>query len=964
MEKENKLKILGFFLIIGLMFSFLSIPVSADEIADTAVNVGKNVIFEQLFQGAGNVLNKVFGLNPIVHGVLAGAFSAVNSFTKLSKLNIDFTLDRDQVNISEDIEDYYEPYDNYLLDNRIEQDVTLKDNMLLTDKNILDAKFIETKQLSEIDTGLNSPSFRLADKTKKVTVLDSNNQAVSLQKREILFEDTNKTIENEYEYRNFVVKYPKSTYTKKIDYDLKFSDLFGTWANLLVPFYNGASYIKISKFLDGSNTDLMDKLEEEKKEEIILEPFKLIFNSYVRDSIENVETDQVNCITEGGQQYGQTGTEALPKIALDWTYSSGNAQTISGTTVSRLDWCDGELTGEDNKQSIYCDATQFSIEILNKLKNIENFVQSNKSSFTCPTPGVVQALVSETNNIGITQLNSSYDSSFISIDYVLEGNINVNDFNIVPEKFGNLTLTIYKDGVEEEIKVIEFTLEEFTENKLIGSEQIDVGLIFDDETKFKVTAILILSEPYATADSRLDNILENEFNPNSDVCNLDKTSQNINLFSKNNKIDTSLVEFRSYLMKDGYSNDFKEDFDRYYRTTITAAPDYYKDTYYKYFISDNFTFKSSFDSEPGRLLLQGPGRYNVLLNVTFDDEWNLFNKTTGEITGKVEVTLTREIAPENDSPLYYMPFNGLVGIDSPNARQGYGIDFTGDVVTVAQLGTKEYLRTEPFTQSNTVNTVSVKEYGKNSGDFAKLNYGDTRARLLEVSISDTKTNPEMIFSPSRATPVALKVSNQNNDAYSFYKLDVGAPQAQGGEPASSTGNLVPWTGVGNCLDFSGISVLEAFKERSDIPAMFSKLAPSSPSDTVSYGVEWENRNITRRGNVFLRTVVYTPSNFKSGNGVSVLTQDSYDDDAVFYAIGQEASKSILLKNVFGQNADIKYISEIFDLVKDKKACIDSSTNNIKIRYNPIAVSEPLFGGDLSSDSQNSWVQSKGGCIIN
>jgi hypothetical protein len=419
-------------------------------------------------------------------------------------------------------------------------------------------------------------------------------------------------------------------------------------------------------------------------------------------------------------------------------------------------------------------------------------------------------------------------------------------------------------------------------------------------------------------------------------------------------------------MKDGYSNDFKSDFDRYYRYTITAAPDIYKDYYYKYFTTDNFTFQSSFDSEPGRLVLQGPGRYNVLLKVTFDDEWNLFDKTTDEVTGKVEVILTRDQPPatREDSPLYYMPFNGLVGIDSENARQGYGVDFTGDVVTVSKLQTNEYLRTEPFTQSNTVNTVSVKEYGKNPTDFSFLNNGQTRGMLLEINLSSTKTNPELVFVPSRATPVALKVSNQNNDAYAFYKLDIGAPQAQGGEPALTPGSLVPWTGVGNCLDFTGISILETYKGRPDIHAISSKLAPSTTSDTVSYGVEWEGRNITRRGNVFLRTVVYTPSNFKTGDGLSVLTLDSYDDAAAFYTLGQENASSVELRNVLGNNADIKYISEIFDLVKDKKACIDSSTNNIKIRYNPIAVSEPLFGGDLSSDSQNAWVESKGGCIIN
>lgn len=962
MEKENKIKFLGIFLIMALMLSFLSVPVSAN-LADTAKSQAGNAVFDKLFAGAGTLLDKVFGLNPIVHGVLAGAFSAFNTFSKLSKVEIDFSLDRDKVNISTDKEDYFEPYDTYLLKNKIDQKI-VKDNMLLTDKNVLDARFIDTKNLSSIDDGKNSPLFRLAEKTKLITVLDSNNQAKYLQKREILFEDTNKTIENEYEYRNFVIKYPKSTYTGQVDYDLEFSDLFGSWASLLVPFYNGASYIKISKFLDGSNKKLLEKIDQDKKQEFIVEPFKLVFNSYIRDSpASGLELDGVNCITESGNLLGATGTEALPRIALDWTFNSSNTQTISGINVSRKNWCDADLTGQENKQSIYCDATQFSIELLNKLKDIETFVENNKGSFTCPSPGVTQTLISQNNNLGITQLDSSYNDGYLTVNYRLEGSFNSNDKNAMPAKYGDLNLTYYKDNVIQSSKIITINVNNFTQNVFTSTEEFNTGIIIDDFTKLKVIAILTLIEPYKSLEtSTLDNILENNFTPNSEICNLEKTSTNINLYSKTNKIDTSLVEFRSYLMKDGYSDDFKADFDRYYRFTITAAPDYYKNSYYKYFTTDKFTFRSSFDSEPGRLILQGPGRYNVLLKVTFDDEWNLFNKTTGEVTGKVEVILTRELAPERDSPLYYMPFNGLVGIDSDNARQGYGVDFTGDIVTISQLQTNQYLRTEPFTQSNTINTISVKEFGKQPIEFSFLNNGSTRGMLLDISLSSTKSNPQLTFVPSRATPVALKVSNQANNAYAFYKLDIGAPQAQGGSPAQTPGSLVPWTGIGTCLDFTGLSVQEAFNERLDITAVSSKLAPVTPSQSVSYGVEWEERNITRRGDVYLRTVFYTPSNFKTGDGLSVLYLDSFDDDALLFTRGSNGSKTVELNNVLGQ--DIKFVSEIFSLVKDKKACVDYTANNLKVYYNPIAVTEPLFDGNLSTDSQNKWISAKGPCILN
>ncbi len=961
---KNINKIFGIILIALFMLSFVA-PISANEIQNAATETGKKAVVEWAIDGGQKILTNVFGLNPIIHGALMGTISAINTFSKLSKVEIDYALDRDKVNISQEDQDYFTPYDTHLTNNKITQEV-LFDNMLLTDKNVLDARFINIRNFSEIDNGQNSPTFRLAERTNLVKVFDTNNEPVSVQKREILFEDTKGTIEHQYEYRNFLVKYPISTYTQNVDYELSFSDIFNmNWASIIfVPFTTGANFIKISRFLDGTNKELIKKINDNKSTDIKTEQFRLVFNSYVRDQIEDsLELDMVNCIADNGMILGNTGSEALPHIALDWTFSqSGQVSTISGMQVNTGNWCDADLTGQDNKPYIYCDSTQFTIEVLNKLREIDSFVQANKSSFTCPTPGVTQSLVSQNNNLGITVLNSSYEDRFVNVDYRIEGSFNIPENEPVLADYGELYLTVYKDNVEIEEKIIQLKISDFVDNAYQGEEEFDVGVIFDDETLFKVTAVLRLEEAYRDLDIDSDNFLENIFTPNSEVCDISKNSRNINLYSRNVKLNTSFYEFRSYLMKDGYSDDFKQDFDRYYRFTITAAPTDYLNKYHKYVVSDKFNFLSTFDSEPGRLVLQSPGRYNVLIDVEFDDQWNLFDQTTGNITGKVDIVLSREQAPERDSPLYYMPFNGLVGYDSENARQGYGIDFVGDIVTIDQLSTNQYLRTEPFTQSNTINTVTVKEYGKQPNEFSFLNNGDTRGMLLNINLSATKTNPELYFIPSRATPVGLKVSNQANNAYSFYKLDIGGPQNLGGEPALTSGTLVPWTGIGECLDFSGISVLEAFNGRPDIHAISSRLAPVTPSQTVSYGVEWEERNITRRGNVFLRTIFYTPSNFRTGQGISVLHQEAFDDDAMFYTLNNNGSKTVELNNVFGQ--DIRYVSEIFSLVKDKQACISYSGSSLKVYYNPVEVYKPFFGGEMASENQNAWVASRGACIVN
>jgi hypothetical protein len=989
MIKKNK--ILGIFLIMMIMVSFAMpiygvVPDDTQTTTNKALEVGQRQVEKEaqglIEKGLGSLTGfaeKIFGLNPIVHGLLVGAFSGIKTLTTLSKLEIDFSLDRDKVNISEDLEDYYVNQDDFIFQNRIDTKEGQRpfdfENLLLTDKNIIDALFLETKDLREIDDGKNSPQFRLAENTKLLTLLDSNNQPMDIQKREILFEDKESTIQNEYEYRNFVIKYPKTTYAKNIKYSLTPQDIFNgkflsqDWLFFLAqPFSTGARLINIERVLN-SNDKFLETVNQDRKDQIITEPFKLIFNSYIRDQLPETELDEVNCISESGMRLGSTGTEQLPKVALNWNFvKNQNVETIAGTTVNTSNWCDGDLTGKDDKEYIFCDSTQFTIEILNKLKDIDDFVQTNKSNFNCPTPGVTQALLSNNNNLAITQLNSSYDNTIVTVDYKLEGSFNLEDINAqqMKDQYGNIQLKVYKNNVLEEEITKEVKISTFQDDEYFGQENFNVGLILDDQTAIKVEAILTLVEPFLSLETtNQDNLLINQFTPNSEICNVDKTSKNINLFLPINyqKLDTSLYDFRAYLMKDGFSNDFKQDFDKYYRFTIASAPTYYTEDFYKYLISEDFKFKSTLDFEPGKLTLQGPGRYYVEVLVTFDSQWNLFD-TQGNITGDVEVILSREIRPERDSPLYYMPFNGLVGIDTENARQGYGVDFTGDVITIAELSsTGEFLRTEPFTQSNTINTVSVKERGKNPTEFSFLNNGATRGMLLDISLSETKSNPEIFFSPSRATPVALKVSNSANNAYAFYKLDIGGPQNQGGEPAQISGSLVPWTGIGNCYDFSAIPVQEAFLGRPDIHAMSSRLAPVTPSQSVTYGVEWESKNITRTGNVFLRTIFYTPSNFKTGNGISVLTMDAVDDEAEFYTYqSQTASNSINLTNSLG--SDIKYLSEIFSLVKDKQACIDYSSNNLKVYYNPIAITEKLFQGDASSDAQNEWVNARGECIVN
>ena len=91
------------------------------------------------------------------------------------------------------------------------------------------------------------------------------------------------------------------------------------------------------------------------------------------------------------------------------------------------------------------------------------------------------------------------------------------------------------------------------------------------------------------------------------------------------------------------------------------------------------------------------------------------------------------------------------------------------------------------------------------------------------------------------------------------------------------------------------------------------------------------------------TIFYTPSNFRTGSGLSYLYRDSVNDSLKFYVgdLGAPEANSVALSNSLGSQNDIKSIKAIFDLVKTKKACINYDGSTLDVYYNPKEISKPL-----------------------
>ncbi|MDD3244966.1 MAG: hypothetical protein PHU47_02340, partial [Candidatus ainarchaeum sp.] len=209
------------------------------------------------------------------------------------------------------------------------------------------------------------------------------------------------------------------------------------------------------------------------------------------------------------------------------------------------------------------------------------------------------------------------------------------------------------------------------------------------------------------------------------------------------------------------------------------------------------------------------------------------------------------------------------------------------------------------------------------------------------------------------------------NALAFYKLSLGSPPNEGGIIANTGNVLTYWTGFANCRDFEGVPQLERYLGTRDIVATESRLAPTTQSQGFSYGVEWPKEEINRYGNVWLYTIFYTPTNYKTGqavDGISRLVIDSKDDEAYFYILSQRsstnqqvslmsASESVELRNALVN--DIKSLKDIYNLVSEKKACVSPSATKLSVYYNPKAISD-----DLTNEVIKRLDSETEGCIKN
>lgn len=671
-------------------------------------------------------------------------------------------------------------------------------------------------------------------------------------------------------------------------------------------------------FSDNETIDPTTGNLEELPAELIDERFHLEFNAVPPEELisENIPP-LLDC--QDGFRVGDTGEDALPKVSLSWSWGDIEADT-----------CD-----TDNPEGVFCDATQFSIALLKKINTLKEYVESNGSSFDCPSPLNFRSNTAEIPNldVGISELaleKVQNDAKIIATikntnPQPVDAKLTVELFNAANgEKVG-------ESCVQDNIQVLSETKVECSFGGLSNGNYVTQAKLeprvgctaCEDKTASNFLNInftigdtgLEECEPFSTA--RLADFLAA-----SGI-----TGDEAESILKN-------VSFQANLIEDRYSTDFQNDFDEYAKSeSFFEAPQYYTDAKQGlgvYFRDPKlFTFKPDFgDAIPEGYLLPGPGKYNVTVDITYDDaSWKMFDDDGAN--AKVAIEFEKAGLPEEGSAFYSLPFDGTIGLDG---RTNYGLNFEGSNVLINEEQVAMQTLTLP-------DTTPVKELDVRVDESFKRLNTDERGIVLQVFAGET---PRLVYSPSYATPVILKMSNDIGEAWAFYSVAVNNGAVDTGPQMSR------WNGIGvNCKAFDDKPMAEYFFTPDTHGLNENRNCALVPGEVERTAYGFEFCDTKRFGDMYLKTVFFSPQ-----DQLTTLKMNVAQKEAVFITPNSDGSEIITLDNQVS-SGPINSVTDIFNLVKSQHVCVSNEEGKTEFWWNPKKIFEIIE--DKENDALNQCI---------
>ncbi|MFH0954737.1 MAG: hypothetical protein V1777_01385 [Candidatus Micrarchaeota archaeon] len=234
-------------------------------------------------------------------------------------------------------------------------------------------------------------------------------------------------------------------------------------------------------------------------------------------------------------------------------------------------------------------------------------------------------------------------------------------------------------------------------------------------------------------------------------------------------INPATVDFNAWLMPDGYNLDFRKDFDRYYKSDVLlGTPASYttaSDSLSKFVLDYN---RLKFDPP----LISRLANYHVTIDIrtglsSSNQLFNADNNADANIT--VIFNYRTQGALDLSNVLYYLPFDGEVGSEAGNTREGYGVGFSGEGICLNNRNGQcvTTLDANVVSDRNSVNVSLYDTFSETNQDNAAIS---RRGQVLQIERKTDGTGYTLAFSPTTATPVAIKITAKDGEANGHFQV--------------------------------------------------------------------------------------------------------------------------------------------------------------------------------------------------
>ena len=599
---------------------------------------------------------------------------------------------------------------------------------------------------------------------------------------------------------------------------------------------------------------------------------------------------------------GSTGTDAVPRVSLEWDWED-----------VAIDACD-----YGNSDYVYCDATQFTITAVKKLAALNDFFKIN-SNIDCPeNPGIQQAMEQ------MDQLNSV-------TELVADRFIGITDISVsVIDGDATATITIQNNTGAPVTSYVSALWRGY------GSPINDsIQQTFPDgESLIYFTATLPEYDDLYFFVGKADGPSGNkravqrafQYAPEQSECWVEATTRSFGGIPSviyylaggeqtnwTNKITNPqdlqrYMRFRSYLMRDAYSEDFLNDFKQYYLSGLLQIDDAGEREMLEHLSSTNFSVVKRYSNQSN----VEAGLYDVYFYIDFGSDFTIVNTRNDT---EIEASLLLVKNPTNSYPLYNLPFNGGVGdID----RQGYGVSVRNETDGFT-LGLNDNTVMGDSINSNGVSAVRVTR----DDSFERVNTNPgSRGQLASISVNGSTA--DIVFTPNYATPVIVKQTANGTNAAMNYHIERDFASVNTG------GNLSYWTGAARSRDFYGANAIEQYNN-----------SPDYLLETGNYGFEWED--ITDTESLYLKTTFYTPVN-GSYALVGETSTSFWTPNNSFSTINELDGISGMPSNSSGNHFET--LDDLFAMVENGSVCVSNDGSTMSFWWNPYVL-ENTAGGEGS-----------------